>query len=172
MPLDLDLLLLRWAHLLAAMAAVGGMLFMRLALLPSVAALSDDARKTLHDGVRARWAKVVMIAIAVLIGTGLYNFMMVIVPQIKAELPAIKGVYHAVFATKFLLALVMFFISSALVGRSPVFQKIRDNARFWLTLNLALALIIVGMSNGLRLMRDKAIRERGASPPAVTALER
>ncbi|MEX0585738.1 MAG: hypothetical protein WD176_03790, partial [Pirellulales bacterium] len=58
--------------------------------------------------------------------------------------------YHAVFGTKVLLALAIFFIASALMGKSPALQKIRDNRRFWLTTNVVLAIIVVCLSGILR----------------------
>ena len=44
--MDLDILgiLFRWMHILAAIAAVGGTFFIRLALLPSLAELPDETR--------------------------------------------------------------------------------------------------------------------------------
>jgi uncharacterized membrane protein len=134
----------RWMHILAAITAVGGTIFVRVALLPSVAVLPDNERKALHEQVRSRWIKFVMGAILFLLVSGFYNVMM------KEKPPGVTALYHALFGIKFLLALVIFFVASALVGRSPALAKIRQNARFWLTLNMLLAITVVCISGVLR----------------------
>ena len=137
--------LFRWMHMLAAIAAVGGTIFIRLALMPSVSVLGDEARKTLHEAVRSRWSKVVMAAIAFLLLSGGYN---IIATATHYELPAY---YMPLFAIKFLIALGIFFIASALVGRAPALAPIRQSARFWLTLNMILAIVLVCISGVLRM---------------------
>jgi uncharacterized membrane protein len=62
MQLDWLAIVLRWMHILAAITAVGGTIFMRMALVPSVAILPDAERKALHEQVRSRWIKFVMAA--------------------------------------------------------------------------------------------------------------
>lgn len=156
--LDWIAIVSRWAHILAAITAVGGTIFMRMALLPSVGALAAEERKKLHEGVRSRWVKFVMAAILFLLVSGLYNFLQ----KNKQGLPPI---YHMLFGIKFLLAFAIFFLASVLTGRSPAFAKLRENARFWLTLNMTLAVIVVCISGVLR-----AIPLKGAAPqPAAAA---
>jgi putative copper export protein len=157
MQFDYVGLVFRWMHVLAAIAAVGGMIFLRFALMPSVSVLSDDARKTLHEAVRSRWSRVVMAAIALLLVSGLYN---IVVTAQRYELAAY---YMPLFAVKFLLSLGIFFISSALVGRAPAFDPIRRNARFWLTLNLVLAIALVCIAGVLR------VAPKTAKPATETA---
>jgi uncharacterized membrane protein len=152
--LDLDFvlsLLSRWLHILAAITAVGGTIFARLALLPALPSLPEGHRKTLHDAIRGRWSKAVMGAIAFLLMSGLYNFI-----RIAGRLPAdLKPLYHPLFGAKFVLALIIFFIASALVGKSTAFERFRANARFWLTLNLVLAVLLVCISGLMRMLRDR-----------------
>jgi hypothetical protein len=157
-------LISRWMHILAAITAVGGTIFMRMALLPSVGSLADDARKQLHEAVRSRWAKFVMGSIALLLISGLYNIF--VIESQKRIPPADSGLYHALFGIKFLLAFGIFFIASALVGRSPAFAKIRANARFWLTLNMTLAILVVCLSGVLRALRDKPPAPASRAPAA------
>lgn len=165
MSIDIFGILFRWMHILAAIAAVGGMIFMRLALMPSLVVLSDESRKSLHEAVRSRWSKVVMAAIALLLASGLYNF---VVTWQRFELP---GYYVPLFAVKAVLALVIFFIASALVGRAAAFEKVRRNARFWLTLNLTLAILLVCISGVLR-MADKKPKSADPGRPAVHSANR
>src|SRR5690242_16917869 len=110
---------LRWIHIVAAMTAVGGTVFMRYALLPGVQTLADDARKSLHDQVRSRWAKIVMLCIAVLLVGGLTNYLIFVNASKGPEWADWKAsygkIYNMVFGIKFLIALCIFFIASALV---------------------------------------------------------
>ena len=148
MQLDWLGILFRWLHILSAITAVGGTIFMRMALVPSVAVLTAEQHKALHEQVRSRWVKFVMAAILFLIVSGLYNFIIKIKSHtIVAEY---NRLYQMLFGVKFTLALVIFFLASALLGRSPVFAKIRQNARLWLSVNMALAIIVVCISGVLR----------------------
>jgi hypothetical protein len=58
--------------------------------------------------------------------------------------------YHALFGVKFLLALAVFYFSSALVGRGAGTQWIRNARGRWLSVTLALALGIVLLSGWMR----------------------
>ena len=151
-------ILLRWLHILPAIALVGGIIFARLALLPAAEALPEGHRKTLQEGVRQRWIKVVMAASGLLILSGLVNFVRII----KGLPPEIQPFYHAMFGTKFVLALLVFFLASVLAGRSAAFEKMRQNSRFWLTLTMILAIVLVCISGVLRITRDNADKPRPA----------
>ncbi|MEX2559472.1 MAG: hypothetical protein WD403_06130 [Pirellulales bacterium] len=169
MELDYVGLVSRWLHMLAAITAVGGTIFMRLALMPSVATLPAEQRKTLHEAVRGRWSKFVMAAILFLLLSGLYNFIT------KLRSPGIHpdytGLYHGLFGVKFLLALAIFFIASALVGRSPALDRFRQNARFWMTANLVMAVIVVCISGVLRAVPPKSPLSEPALPSAAVPLK-
>ena len=150
MDFDVVGLISRWLHIVAAMTAVGGSMFMRMAFIPSVALLTDDQRKSLHGEIRSRWSKLVQASIGFLLLSGLYNFIMLV--RSSKEWPTeLPDYYHPVFGVKFLLAFGVFFIASALTGRGAGTQRMRDNAKFWLTLNLVLALTIVLLSGVLRM---------------------
>lgn len=146
MNLDWLGIVFRWLHVLSAITAVGGTIFMRMALVPSVSVLSEEQHRALHEQVRSRWVKFVMAAILFLIVSGIYNF--------AAKLQTIdadyKGLYHGLFGVKVILALIIFFLASALTGRSPALASIRQNARLWLTVNMALAILVVCISGVLR----------------------
>jgi uncharacterized membrane protein len=148
-------LLLRWIHIFAAITAVGGTVFMRYALVPSVQVLPDDARKTLHDKVRSRWAKIVMLCIAFLLISGFINFFLFMgdtrTPPWAEWKASYHKLYNMVFGIKTLIAFVIFIIASALVGRAKAFEPIRKNAKMWLTVNVVLAMIVVALSGVLRI---------------------
>lgn len=163
--MDIDILgiLFRWLHILAAMTAVGGTIFMRLALLPASEKLADEPRRILHEEVRSRWARPIQISILFLLVSGVYNIVSVETTYDVAKV----GYYHPIFGVKFLLAFVVFFIASALTGKGGFTQRIRDNRKFWLTLNLVLAVIIVCLSGILRRSDPPKKPVRSASAAAV-----
>ena len=133
-------ILFRWIHVLAAIVAVGGAAYARLALHPAIAeTLDDGAGARLADAIARRWRKVVYISIALLLASGLYNLMTRMGGD--SELPPI---YHMLFGIKFLLALVVFFLASALSGRSAALAKLRENGSFWLA-----TLVILGLATAM-----------------------
>jgi len=146
---------LRWFHLVAAMTVVGGTIFMRFALVPSVNVLSDEHRKALHEKVRARWSRLVMASIAFLLVSGFVNYFIFYQTTQTAAWDlwrqSFNTLYQAVFGMKFLLAMAIFFIASAASGRSESMRQFRQNAKLWLTVNVILALSVVALSGILRL---------------------
>lgn len=140
-------LLARWAHILAAIVAVGGTFFSRFVLLPSQGVLNDSDREALHDAMRRRWSKIVAASIAFLLISGLYNIAMI---EANTTAPANYGWYRALFGIKFLLAIVIFGIASLLSGRTEAAQRMRKRARFWMNVNIILAVLVVCISGILR----------------------
>lgn len=153
----------RWIHILSAITAVGGTIFVRFVLLPSVGQLPDDVRKSLHELVRSRWSKIVAAAIGLLLLSGLYN---IGAASMQYHLP---GFYMPLFLVKLLLAFAIFFVASALTGKSAGFEPIRRNARFWLTLNVAMAVVLVCISGVLR-MAEKTPKTSAGPTPAPAAV--
>jgi uncharacterized membrane protein len=143
---DLFGLLFRWLHILAGMTAVGGTIFARFVVLPAHAGLTPQARESLHAEMRRRWSKIVMASIGFLLLSGIYNFLL-IVHSYRDVLPKW---YQMLFGIKFLLALVVFAVASLLAGRTALADKLRAKARFWMSLNILLAVLIVCISGILR----------------------
>jgi len=163
---DLDFLgavVFRWMHILAAITAVGGAIFMRVALLPAAAWLPEKERERLAEEVRSQWAKWVMAAIAFLLISGFYNFLRY---QFSYHLPA---AYQMLFGIKFLLALAVFFLASVLSGRSESTEFFRRDARQWLTLNVVLAVTLVCISGVMRNMDHGTAKENKPVQPAQSA---
>ncbi len=154
-------LIFRWLHILPAMAMVGGVIFMRLAYAPAIANLADDAREALQESVRKRWSVVVMASSGLLIITGIFNVWSVM-SNAKVE-----GSYHGAIFVKILLALGIFFIASLLTGKSERAAGIRRNMKFWLNINLALAVIVVCLAGVLK-MDPHAPRKPAETPVEST----
>jgi uncharacterized membrane protein len=150
----------RWLHILAAMTAVGGAVFARFVVFPALDPLPADQRSELHAAMRARWSRIVAAAIAFLLVSGLYNFMMLVV---EYRLPRW---YHPVFGVKFLAAMVIFALASLLAGSSPAGDAVRKNARAWLNLNIALAVLVVCLSGILR-TAERVPKAEAAPAPVV-----
>jgi uncharacterized membrane protein len=137
-------LVMRWLHILSAITLMGGSIFMRFALLPAASELPDEQHAQLKKGVLGRWKMFVMASIGLLLLSGLVNFG-ITVAQYK-----MPPLYHPLFGIKFLLALPIFFIASLLTGRTALAEKVRQNAKFWLTVNLLLAVAVVLIGGTLR----------------------
>ena len=165
MEIDYLGILLRWMHIFAAIALFGGSIFQRVALVPASKELAADQRQRLGDAVRRRWSRVVMLSILFLLVSGLVNFVLTINLFKAAGLKA-PTLYHVLWGTKVLLALVVFFFASALAGRGAATQKFRDNAGKWLTVNLVLATLIVAISGVLRSLHTAP---NAAIPPGLSS---
>ena len=147
-------LLLRWAHILAAIVAMGALVFARFGLLPALGDFDTATRDRLHDSIRRRWLPWVIGAITVLLASGLANFLL-FNGRVKAEGWADGGwmrqtSYHALFGAKFLLALVAFYFASALVGRGAGTQWVRNDRAEWLSVTLGTMLAVVLLSGWMR----------------------
>jgi uncharacterized membrane protein len=152
--MDPTLLLLRWAHVLAAVVAMGGLVFARFALAPALSEIDTATRDRIHDSIRRRWLPWVIGAITVLLASGLANFLL-FNARVKAE--GWEGGfwmrqynYHALFGAKFLLAMVAFYFASALVGRGEGTQWVRNDRAKWLSVTLGLMLGVVLLSGWMR----------------------
>jgi uncharacterized membrane protein SirB2 len=143
--MDGTALVLRWMHIVPAVVAGGATVFARLAILPALQTLPDADRLRVKDAIDRRWLLVVMICITLLLVSGLANFVLYQAPAHKGQ-----GLYHALFGIKFIAALGVFFLASALFGRSAAFASIRANARFWGGVAAVLVLTILLISSVLR----------------------
>ena len=138
-------LLLRWLHILPAVIAGGATIYSAVALVPTFGALSDDAKAILRERVASRWRPVMMLCIVLLLGSGLTNFLM-----FQSKLHHGQPLYQGLFGVKFLAAMGVFFIASALVGKSAALQPMRDRMGFWIRVNAALIVLIVLISGILK----------------------
>jgi len=147
----------RWVHVATAIILVGGSAFFRFIVMPAAATLPDSAHVALREQLLARWRRIVGPGIGLFLISGFYNFIVVAVPQHRGD-----GLYHGLMGTKILLAFVVFFLISALMGRSPAFEAIRNNSRKWMAITLILSMLIVGISGFLK------IRGAAKVPPTPT----
>jgi uncharacterized membrane protein len=159
--MELDALLSlvsRWLHILAAITAVGGTIFARFVVVPTLDPLEPEQRAALHAAMRARWSKIVAAAIGFLLLSGLYNIAII---SMEYQVPRW---YHPVFGVKFLAAFVLFLVASLLTGKSPAADNVRRHLRFWLNLNIVLAVLVVCLSGVLR-TAEKIPKNPAENPP-------
>ncbi len=142
----------RILHVLTAIMLLGGSVFMLLVLIPSAKALPEEPHNQLAAAVTGRWKRFVHLGVLLLLVTGLYNYVRAV------SLHKGDSLYHALLGTKMLLALGIFFIAAALVGRSKSLQRIRDHRKKWLSIAVLMGVAVVAIS-GLAKVRGV--------PPAV-----
>ena len=131
----------RYIHILTAIVLVGGSSFLLLVLMPAAKLIPDDAHEKLREAVTGRWKRFVHTGILLFLVSGFYNYIRAI-PLHKGD-----GPYHALIGTKMLLALVVFFLAAALVGRSPALESIRQSRAKWLKVIVLLSAIVVGLAS-------------------------
>ncbi len=80
------------------------------------------------------------------------------------------GLYHALIGTKMILALVIFFIASALVGKSQAFAAMRAKRGKWLGILVLLACVIVLISSFVKVRGPATAKETIESSPVEVVL--
>jgi uncharacterized membrane protein len=150
-------LLSRWAHILCVVIAVGGAVFSRFVLLPAAEeSLSVEDHGRLRAAAMGRWRKIVHACIVLLLLSGGFNFYL----ALRDKVPPMP--YHALFGVKFLLALVVFFLASALAGSKPGFAALRARGKKWLGVLVGSAVVVILLSGVLRALHQGALAS--ASP--------
>jgi len=130
----------RIVHVFTAITLVGGGVFMAFVLGPAADALGEETHEKLSEQVVNRWKKFVHGGIALFILSGVYNYVTMI-PKHQGD-----GLYHGLVGGKMLLALGIFFIASALAGRSSTFAGMRAQRSKWLKILVLLAAVVVAIS--------------------------
>lgn len=131
----------RWTHVGTAIVLVGGTFFLRFVLAPVADQFPDADQTRLKSLVMAAWKKFIHVGIVLFLVSGFYNYLIVAAPLHKGD-----KLYHPLIGTKILLALIMFFIASALAGKAKAFESMRRSTKLWQSVILVLAAIIVGIS--------------------------
>jgi uncharacterized membrane protein len=157
----------RIVHVGTVIALIGGSAFTLLVLMPSARELSDESHDTLAAAVQSRWKRFVHIGVALILISGIYNYVQA-VSNHKGD-----GLYHALIGIKFLIAMVVFFIAAALVGRSAKLEPIRQSKAKWLTILLLLAATIIAISGFVK-VRGVPVDSigQGRTPAEVSHLTR
>ena len=134
---------MQWVHISAAVIGVGGIAFLIFLLIPSARALSPEQRDALMRRVLGRFRWVSWAVILLLIGSGLYN-----VRAYYWELA--WGRAWLLLTIKIALALLVFVVSLLLTVPLPAFERFRAQRERWLSVALALAMMVILISSYLR----------------------
>jgi putative copper export protein len=135
----------RVLHILGTIVLVGGIFYQRTVVAPAVPKGGTATADDWFAGRRTAWAKWVVIATFVLLVTGLFNYVRIV--QTNERMGA---AYQAIFGIKFLLALAVFALAAILAGRSPAADRLRQNMKAWLSVCLAVGILIVVLAGVLR----------------------
>jgi uncharacterized membrane protein len=138
-------LLSRVCHILGAIVLVGGLFYIRFVLSPVNAPPGTAPVDQLFGGRRAAWAKWVGIATALLLISGLFNYVMVIKQHDR-----LASSYHMIAGLKMLSAIAVFLLAALLAGRTAVADALREKWRLWLNVCLAIAILTVVLGSFLR----------------------
>jgi uncharacterized membrane protein len=139
------LLLSRICHILGAIILVGGVFYIRSIISPVSAPPGAAPVDQFFGGPRAKWAKWVGIATALLLITGLFNYVMIIKQHER-----LASSYHMIAGLKMLAGIAVFLLAALLAGRTAIADKLRQKWRQWLALCLALSIITVVVGSWLR----------------------
>ena len=148
----------RIVHVATAITLVGGSVFLTWVLLPSAKQLSDEMHEKLRGAVMGRWKYFVHGGIVLFLLSGFYNYIRAM------PLHEDDGLYHALIGTKILIALCVFFLAAALVGRSPKLEGIRRSRATWLKVLVLLAAVIVAISGFVKVRGGVAGAEADPAP--------
>jgi uncharacterized membrane protein len=157
------LFLSRIGHILGAIILVGGLFYIRNIISPVSAPPGTSPVDQFFGGPRGKWAKWVGIATALLLITGLFNYVMVIKQHER-----MASSYHMIAGMKMLLALVVFLFAALLAGRTSTADRIRQNWRTWLSVCLLLSIVTVLFGSWLRTYpRTRKIESTAAAPQPI-----
>jgi hypothetical protein len=135
----------RVVHVSTAIVLIGGSAFTLLVLMPAAKKLGEEAHDSLRAAVNGRWKRFIHIGILLFLVSGFYNYFQAIGKHQG------DGLYHGLLGIKMLLAFAIFFVASALVGKSPKFKSMRQSRAKWLTFIVAAAAVIVCISGYVKI---------------------
>lgn len=145
MDVELLPLLFRWLHILAAIILVGGTVFLRVAIVPSMS--RQDDLEGWFGPLRTGWSRLVMLSVLFLLVSGLYN------TYLKAVSFELSGsIYLMLLTIKIVLGLVIFFLVSVLSGRSQRAVKFRSQGAKWYNITIAAMVLLICIAGYMKMM--------------------
>lgn len=137
---------MRYIHIVAAIVTVGGMSFILFCVSPAARLLEESQRDSFIKLMHDRFLKVLWIAIAALIISGTYSWIM-----LNSAYSEIRPWGQALIGTKVLIAAVIFVVvwlrAMGKVGQTPKGMK------RVLMINIHLAAIVILLASILRYLR-------------------
>lgn len=158
---SLLLLLMRFLHIFSSIVLLGGIFYLLVVVAPRVVAAGGrgDA-DAWFNGNRAAWAKWVGIATALLLVSGLFNFINNVTTY------KLVPSYHMLGTLKILLGLVVFFFAAILAGKTALAESFREKMTSWLKLTLVVGIVIV-IVGGVMRTYPRIPKAEGGGPTLV-----
>ncbi len=154
-------LIMRWMHILSAVAAGGGILFYWLVLAPAMRkVLTPEQATALRDGVMRRLKMIIHPTIVLFLISGFYNYLVVLRPLHDGQ-----AIYHAMFGTKFLLAIAVFALAIVLTSTRKWSEKLRTGKLGWAVLSL-LVIAVIAIGGYMKLI--PAVKAPAEEPAAAS----
>jgi uncharacterized membrane protein len=152
----------RLLHILSAIILVGGLFYLWAVVRSMSAATGSDAVDHYFGGSRVAWAKWVGITSLLLLVTGLWNFVQMVISN------QLHWSYHMLGTVKILLGAALMFLASLLAGRTKAAESIRLSWRRWLSVCLVIGVIVVAVGSVMRTY-PRTPKVDNASGPALIA---
>ena len=133
----------QWVHLISAVIVLGGMGFLLLILIPSLAVLGVEQRQALGKALASRFRWATWSAVVLLLLSGIYN-----TRYYYRDVP--WGPAWKFLMLKIVLALALFGIALGLTIPFRLFEPLRARRRTWLLVAFILGVIVVLISAYLR----------------------
>jgi len=95
---------MRIVHIISAITLLGGILAWRFGVTPALATLGEETRLLVDDAVAVKWRPAVLLSVAGLLVSGIYNYL-------RWRSGGLPPEYHAVIGVKFLLAFHVFAVA-------------------------------------------------------------
>jgi hypothetical protein len=99
---DVLFVIMRWTHFASMATLIGGLLYGRFVMLPSIGTLSPDSREALAARIAAAYRPMIAAAVGGLLVSGLYNLL---------TNPGHTVKYHILLGIKLMLALHVFAVA-------------------------------------------------------------
>jgi uncharacterized membrane protein len=130
------LIFMRLVHILSSIVLLGGIFYL-LAVVAPKAVTSGGSADAWFDGNRAAWAKWVGITTALLLVSGLFNFVNNVTTY------KLVPSYHMLGTMKILLGLVVFFLAAIMAGKTPLADSFRQSMPKWLKVAMFVGILVV-----------------------------
>ena len=156
------MLMSRILHILGAVILAGGLFYIRTVVSPAAPTAGAQGADQFFGGRRAAWAKWVGIGTALLLITGIWNYV-----QFSKTYDLAKT-YHMVLGIKILAAIVVFLLAALLAGRTNAAETIRKKWTLWLDVCVVLAIVTVVIGSYLRSYPHDP-KVGAAEPPKLVA---
>ncbi|HYO26031.1 MAG TPA: hypothetical protein VEQ85_13895, partial [Lacipirellulaceae bacterium] len=137
----------RALHILFAIVLGGGVFYIR-------SVLADGGADAAFGARRQVWARWVMVASALLIVTGLFNYVASIRAAKAPGAVPLPQTYHMLFGVKFLLGLLVMFLAALVAGKTASADKARGNLRRWMSVAWTSVMAIVIIGAMMRMMHE------------------